>query len=336
MKPLTSSVSLANTPRADVYTDLSSLEAIKHSKDKDASLKQVAQQFESIFVNQMLKGMRQANAVFEQDSPFQSEESKFYRDMHDQQLALTLSTGRGLGIADAMYRQLSAQFKLTRPEENKALIDPAQNVPIRQAEKLTGARGFIAQTTESENPAPLLSARKNAVETKVAVAQSPEEFIDKYLPYFKSASQELGVDPLVLVSQSALETGWGKKVIANERGDSSNNLFNIKAHSDWGGEKVDVTSLEFENGQFSPQKSSFRQYESISESVKDYVDFIKGNPRYEQALNHAGTAKKYVEEIAKAGYATDPQYTDKVISVLKRVIAHVEKSSPIASANKKW
>lgn len=300
----------SSLPSADVYTDINSLQNIKNTENKDEALKKVAQQFESIFVNQMLKSMREANAVFEEDSLFNSQESNFYRDMHDQQLALTLSHGRGMGIADALYRQLSSQ-----QHGEAAPID--RNI---QAYKPIAAAAPVA-------PEPVKASVSNQTS-----ASSPEEFIQSLLPKVKAAAKALGIDPEVLVAQAALETGWGKKVIADNTGKPSNNLFNIKANN-WSGGSVSAATLEFSNGKVAKETAAFRQYDSVEESVKDYVAFIKNNPRYSDFAHGVKSAEEYIHGIANAGYATDPSYADKVLSVLERVVEKAKALSASTASN---
>ncbi len=333
LAPLSSSS--AGIKRDDIYTDLNALESLKHNDDKQASLKKVAQQFESIFVNQMIKSMREANAVFEQDSPFNSQESQFYRDMYDKQLALTLSTGKGLGIADAMYKQLSGRVGGTPVEgsnesgDAKSASAASMPVPLRshapsQSSALTPSNSAPSSEAPSKNA--ILSENTNDKKMPsghIAMAKTPNEFIDTLLPSVKKVASAVGLDPLVLIAQSALETGWGSKVLADQNGNSSNNVFNIKAHKTWDGDVVSQNSLEYKQGRFVNEKSDFRQYDSIEKSVQDYMGFIQDNPRYKKALEVASSATDYIQEIASAGYATDPDYADKIIDVLKSVERYI-------------
>jgi len=276
---------------ADVYTDLNSLQQLKATEDKDLALRKVAQQFESMFLNMMMKSMRDANAVFEQDSMFNSGDVKFYRDMYDQQLTLSLahSTNGGVGIANALYRQLSQSHGNTKTIQ----ATPAQQASV---------------------------PREREVEEKntQAFAKSPTEFIDKVTPIMENAAEKLGVEANILVAQAALETGWGKYVLADSNG-SSFNLFNIKANSNWTGRTVEVSALEFSKGTFKPEQSSFRAYDSIEQAVDDYVAFVSHNPRYQKALQSSADAGRYIRELHSAGYATDPDYADKVLSVRERL-----------------
>nr|MBX2858527.1 rod-binding protein [Cellvibrionaceae bacterium] len=201
-------------PPTDVYTDLNGLNRIKQEKSDDKALKKVAQQFESMFINILMKSMRSANAVFEEGSMFNSSESGFYRDMYDQQLSVTLSQKKGIGIADTLYKQMQnrylnpARAAITQPSQERFGQANAANPAVEQA-PASGTNKF----------------------------NTPEDFVNGLLPLAEKAAQRLGVDAGYLVAQSALETGWGSKIINDDSG-SSFNLFNIKASRDWQGASV--------------------------------------------------------------------------------------------------
>lgn len=289
------------TAVTDVYTDLNGLQQLRGSTDKDEALKKVAQQFESMFINMMMKNMRSANAVFEEGSLFNSKESEFYRDMHDQQLSLTLAHQKGFGIAEALYRQMSSNYG----------IDKDSGV-----DKESGADKDSGGSAESIKQS-LESVSKSGIQ-RASVSETPEEFIRMLLPKVKQAGSELGVDPEIIVAQAALETGWGSRVVADENGKSSNNLFNIKAGSQWRGESVPVKTLEYRDGTFKPEVDEFRRYESMDESIRDYVNLIKRGDHYQEALQ-ADSGSEYLEKLQQAGYATDPAYADKILSVYQKI-----------------
>jgi len=164
------------------------------------------------------------------------------------------------------------------------------------------------------------SSLTSSAETKRTDAwyefSSPSDFIEKMMPMAKKAAQLLGVSAKVLVAQAALETGWGKHVIKNNRGDSSFNLFNIKADHRWDGSEIAKQTLEFEQGFPVKKVESFRAYQSFDESFSDYAGFVKNSSRYQQAIENADNEEKYIESLHQAGYATDPQYSDKVKRIL--------------------
>ena len=145
--------------------------------------------------------------------------------------------------------------------------------------------------------------------------QSAEDFVRKLHPYAEQAAKELGVEPKVILAQAALETGWGRSLIKNSNGSNSFNLFNIKADKSWQGKQAQVSTLEFEQGVAKKVNAGFRSYASFQESFQDYVAFIKNNPRYGDALKQAGNGERYLHELQRAGYATDPNYANKIMSI---------------------
>ncbi len=308
------------TTQTDVYTNLHGLQSIKNEGDKSEALKKVTQQFESMFVNMMMKSMREANAVFEKDSMFDSEDSKFYRDMLDQQRAVTLSTGRGIGIAEAMYRQLARTYGVE------------ESTPVAREQSINNTPGSLdRRIDETRKDSSTLDSRQNVRaisgdvnvgrpdRSRASLSTSPQDFVEKLIPLAKKAAEKIGVDHLLLVAQSALETGWGKHVVADENGENSFNLFNIKKGSDWSKGTAQHNTLEYDQGVVTQEKAEFRMYSGIAESLDDYVDFVLGKDRYKNAVENAGDSGDYIRELKNAGYATDPQYSEKVLSVYHRV-----------------
>lgn len=298
----------------DSYTDLNALDKVKAmGRDKDPeALKQIAKQFESMFVSMLMKEMRSSVDVFAEDSLFNSSETRFHRDMYDQQLSLNLSAGKGIGLADALYRQMTEQYQShmdvskTKPDtDSMGALDRTQDTLTQ------GAFTQGALTTQGTlNVQPTKSLDNNTDQPDLS-SMSPEEFLDTIAPYATQAAQALKVDPKVLLAQASLETGWGRYVIKGEA-DNSFNLFNIKADSRWSGDSIAVNTLEYRDGVAAKETAQFRRYDSIEESFNDYVDFIQNNQRYQSALEKSDDAKAYVDELQLAGYATDPKYAEKI------------------------
>lgn len=316
--------------KAEVYTNLQGLQSIKTEENRGEALKQVAKQFESLFVNMMTKSMRAANAVFEEDSPFNGEESKFYRDMLDQQRALSLSHGKGLGIAEAMYRQMARQYGIA-PDSNEQSA-AGLNMLDRRVQSPPSINLAAAKYA---SVAPSKDLTGSAISSGEKFAKSPEDFIEKIIPYAKKAADALGVDHLLLVAQSALETGWGKHILSDKNGESSFNLFNIKKGSDWQFDTVNQSVLEFEDGQIVKEQADFRSYQDISESFSDYANFIGTNERYAKATEVADNPQQYIQALQDAGYATDPQYSQKVLSVYERINNFVKELPEIMAPNER-
>jgi flagellar protein FlgJ len=263
-------------------TDLGSLAIDSQSLNKlrlqakqtpDQALKAAAQQFESVFMNMMLKSMRDATP---QDGVFDSEQTRMFTGMLDQQLAQNMAS-RGVGLADVMVKQLSR----------------AQH---------GGAAAPDAVTTTSAAPS-------------AYTADVQQSFVDRLRAPAEQASRSTGVPAHLILGQAALESGWGKREIRMADGSDSHNLFGIKAGNDWNGKVAEVTTTEYHNGVASKQVERFRAYGSYAESFQDYAKLLSDNPRYAGVLGQ-GDAKAFAQGLQQAGYATDPHYADKLAGVI--------------------
>ncbi|KEA64323.1 Flagellar protein FlgJ [Marinobacterium lacunae] len=312
-----------------VYTDLTELSKLKAlaGKDEKAALREVAQQFEQVFMNMMLKSMRQANEAFAEDDPLYSSEVQFYQGMLDQQLTLDLSKAGGLGLAEIIVKQLGQSITSgTGETESTGVSDLMFNMATRRvashslsavdeiSDQLARERVMSTSTQVSESEE--TSADRSIDTPQDVTFNSPAEFVEVLMPMAEKAAQALGVDPKVLVAQAALETGWGRSIIRDQQGNSSNNLFNIKADSRWSGESVGVQTLEYRDGLPQPERAEFRAYKSLEAGMNDYVDFIQSNPRYEQARELVEDPVAYLQALQQAGYATDPEYAAKIERIL--------------------
>ena len=339
--------------QAKNYFDLNGLNNITlQSKSGDADAKKgaldaAAKQFEAIFMQMLLKSMRSAQEVLESDSPFNSQSAKFYRDMHDQQLSVELSSNGSLGLSELIVRQLGGGDDNYKPSSvlrtdnaspvfNQHKIEPllldknnvnpfsTKNEQASENSKhyelspqLTRLLSKSKQSTEKTSDTPF----SDLIELVNNTPQfdTPEEFVKAIEAPAKHVEKVLGIPHQVVIAQSALETGWGQKIIVNDNGESSNNLFNIKADNRWSGDKVTKDTLEFENGEMVKKPEPFRTYSTLKDSVNDYIDFLSDNPRYQQALEKVNNVEQFLQGIQKAGYATDPQYADKIMGTLERV-----------------
>ena len=256
-----------DTSAATTYTDLNGLAALKRDPDSPQAIKAVAEQVEAMFLQMMLKSMRDASASDDPDG----NEMGMYQDMFDKQVALTISQHADLGIGRLLKRQISGK------------------------------------------PAPALP--KSAAETG-SIAATPAEFINRMMPSIKTAASSLGVNPMGLMAQAALETGWGQRMPRNADGSPSYNMFGIKAGDGWTGPKAITDSMEVTNGVAAPKRTAFRSYGSIEESVNDFAALLKNSPRYKDALAAGANASAYVARIGSSGYATDPDYGNKLNEIL--------------------
>lgn len=282
---------------ANIYTDgngLADLKLAAKNKSPEA-LKEVARQFEGIMVQMMMKSMRKANLG---EGIFENDQTKFYQDMYDKQLSLQLTKNGGLGLADLIESQLNGS---TQPHVKNQTV-----------------QNYLANPVPDKTIKPSLALQKTGMTPENPdFFDNPSQFVKTVWPHMEKAAAALGVKPDVLISQAALETGWGKHVPQSTNGSSSHNLFGIKAGPDWQGKTVVKNTLEFEAGMMKQKKQSFRAYDNYADSVQDYVQFIKNRPRYQTALNQAQHSATYLKELQGAGYATDPQYATKISAILQ-------------------
>lgn len=301
---------------ADVYTDFQGLTRLRAEAHTNSSetLRAVAQQFEALFTQMMLKSMREASLgddLFDGGS-----ETKQYRDMFDQQLALTMSKGRGIGLSDMLVHQLSGG--LGAPQAS------GDNAPNPFASRLFRGEAMplpAASSSDRRNPHTVTPATAAASVTVPATGQEtlsfdgPGDFVQKLWPHAEQAARELGVTPQFLLAQAALETGWGQSIIHSPRG-SSNNLFGIKADASWDGPRATVSTLEYVHGVAVRRNDAFRAYASPSASFDDYVNFLRENPRYGEALQQTRNPEAFARALQEAGYATDPNYANKITALM--------------------
>ncbi|HWR88496.1 MAG TPA: flagellar assembly peptidoglycan hydrolase FlgJ [Acidiferrobacterales bacterium] len=301
MKPIDPNVTMA----ADVR-GLAGLKRAAHdSKPSPETLKQVASQFEALFMHMMLKSMREASFG---DDLFGSEQSNFYRDMYDQQLSMTLAKKQGMGLADVLVRQLGGDRLMTAVTgehgKDSVALTPDRPFQTRSTSSIHGLVERLQARVPAEN------------QTGNRAAADPTAFARALWPHAERAAKDLGVAPQAIVAVAALETGWGGTSMVRPDGRNANNLFGIKADDRWQGERVTASTHEFENGKAVTRRETFRAYDSIADSVDDFARFLKDNPRYREALAAGSDARAFVESLARSGYATDPAYARKAQSIL--------------------
>ena len=287
-----------------IYTDFQGFSDLKSAARQDSpeALREVAQQFEAVFIQMMLKSMRDANLA---DGIFESDQSEMYLGMFDQQLALDLSSKKAFGIADMLMQQLGGN--ITQNKQAKESLRRDISLEIGEIPHLDN-RLHVTHTT----------SLVNGTSGHLTHFESPEEFVETMRPLATKAAKRLGVQADVLVAQAALETGWGKKIIHNEDGSSTHNLFGIKADKRWQGQTATVKTLEHDGYEFKPEQAAFRAYASYEQSFNDYVNFIRDEARYENALKQTADAKQYIHALQEAGYATDPRYAEKIVDIMDR------------------
>lgn len=331
----------------NVYTDLSGLNAISQlgRENTPAALRQVAQQFESLFLNIMLKAMRDSTRSFGEGNFLNSSEMEFHQQNFDNQLSLHLSQSAGLGLADVLYEQMLGQFGLEAPAAPDAPAAavatpirgpletsmlqrqplPAQAVPLpaqtvralepRPAAVTVDTRGSDPRKVLIRSPMEETGGRGEGAAGEQSI-DSPQEFVRRLYPLAERAAERIGVDPRMLLAQSALETGWGRRMISRPDGASTHNLFGIKADERWNGARASVSTTEYQDGVLRLEKAAFRSYDSFEDSFNDYVNFLEGNPRYREALDNSHDAESFARHLQEAGYATDPVYARKLTRVM--------------------
>jgi peptidoglycan hydrolase FlgJ len=289
-------------------TDIGSLAIDSQSLNKlrlqakqspDQALMAAAQQFETVFLNMMLKSMREATP---QEGVFDSEQTKMFTGMLDQQLAQSMSASRGVGLAEIMVKQLSQRHVLS---SESGVPNPQYPVPSAES-RVPGAEHSALSTQHSALGLAIPSAYKADVQ---------QSFVDKMRIPAEQASRSTGIPAHLILGQAALESGWGKREIKMADGSNSHNLFGIKAGKDWSGKVAEVTTTEYHNGVASKQVERFRAYDSYAESFQDYARLLSDNPRYDGVMGQ-GDAKGFAQALQQAGYATDPHYAKKLVGVI--------------------
>lgn len=242
---------------------LARLRNAAHDNSPEA-LKAAASQFEALFLEMVMKSMRDATPS---EGLFDGEQGKMMQGMLDQQYARSLAS-RGVGLADVLARQMAPHGAPT--------------------------------------PAATTSA-------------APASFTDRLAPHAEAASAATGIPAKFMLGQAALETGWGRREISNADGSNSFNVFGMKAGKGWPGKVAEVTTTEFVDGVAQKRVEKFRSYASYDEAFADYARMLSGSPRYRDALASASDAKAFAGALQKAGYATDPDYAQKLGNVIAKV-----------------
>jgi flagellar protein FlgJ len=281
----------ASTAGSNTYTDMNALAALKKNPNSPQAIHAVAQQIDALFLQMMLKSMRDASAEGNDQA---SNEMGMYQDMFDKQVALTLAQHQDLGLGAQLTRQLAAA-----------------------AAAQTGG-------AQAPSPAPVASPAPGTVDADASpagagaagAAMDPGEFVAQVYPAIQRAAEALGVSPLAMLAQAALETGWGKRMARTADGAPSLNLFGIKADENWTGARAAAETLEFTGGVATQRRVAFRAYGSIEESVADFARLLGTSPRYRDAVARGADAEAYVAGIGKSGYATDPEYANKLNDIL--------------------
>ncbi|SDJ35814.1 flagellar assembly peptidoglycan hydrolase FlgJ [Billgrantia gudaonensis] len=328
--------------------DMQGLQRLKHTAKQDAGagLQEAAKQFEAMFLQMMVKSMRDAVPSSDLTS---SKQTEFYQSMLDQQWAQTMSE-RGVGLADHLVEQLQSRGLVppSHAEGDRADIDAlVAGIPrgtprvlenaIQPDSSTPEAKGDASSSAVDDSPSHFLDALDaqrggfmNAIQTESTVAASapsatsastaePDDhrrrFTERLVEPAQVASRRTGVPAELILAQAALETGWGRHEIPTASGGNSHNLFGIKAGSSWNGQTTEITTHEYVDGRRTRVTDAFRVYDSFEEAFTDYAGLIGDNPRY-ASVTQAGSPEQAARALQSSGYATDPAYADKLVAIM--------------------
>jgi peptidoglycan hydrolase FlgJ len=290
--------------------NLQELKALAKSDPREA-LKGAAQQFEAFFMQMMLKSMRETLA---QDALTDSDQTRFYTGMLDQQMAQSMGSKGALGLAQILERQLGAAL----PETSAAAagkIDALPGVALPPAIE-QALRNLPAAATVVENAAPSADLLQKTVPAAAAGVSAPRDFVGKTWPHAVEAAAATGIPAQFMVAHAALETGWGKSEIRRPDGSNSFNLFGVKAGRSWAGDTVEVATTEYVGGKPVATTERFRAYGSYREAFADYAALLRDTPRFNGLLGVAdGT--DFAKSLQQSGYATDPMYGAKLLRIIQ-------------------
>ncbi|MGB7815754.1 MAG: flagellar assembly peptidoglycan hydrolase FlgJ [Methylotenera sp.] len=308
-----------------VAFDANGLNNLKQAAKENSpeAIKGVAKQFEAIFMNMMLKSMREASP---QDNPFDNEQSRTFTSMLDQQLSSNLAS-KGLGLADVLARQLSKSGGAATNTMEQAVSDTppgignssSLNNPII-SNPLSPSQAKLTESKTEQKTVPTY-AFPTATNSLGNSPSSSAEFKNRMAKHAEEASRATGVPAHLMLGQAALESGWGKRELKGADGTPSNNLFGIKATGNWDGKIVEATTTEYIHGVKQKRIEKFRAYDSYADSFKDFANMMSNNPRYEKVMENLQNVNSYAQAMQKAGYATDPNYASKLASVIQKVSA---------------
>lgn len=278
-----------NAPLAgasNIAVDARNLDGLRRQagQDPQAALKSAAQQFEAVFMNMLLKSMR--DTVPQSGLMGQGNESATYTGLLDQQLAQNLSA-RGTGLADMIVKQLSKNLQAPTPAQARA-------------ERIQAA-----------------------TQSALTNAAAPKAFVNNLMDEARVAQARTGIPAEFMLGQAALESGWGRAEITGRDGSRSHNLFGIKATAQWKGRVVESWTTEYVNGKPEKRLERFRAYDSYAHAFEDYARLISQSPRYAQSVAQAarsGNAAVFAHGLQNGGYATDPRYAEKLTRVINQTL----------------
>ncbi len=312
----------ADNSNSSLAIDAKGIESLKQSarQNSPGSLKAAAKQFEALFMNMIMKSMRDATP---QEGVFDNQQTRMYTSMLDQQMSQSMAN-KGIGLAEVLIRQLSVNNAAT---DTAAMSDEHGNATAgneiglmqpAQIRDIYGKYSQLAAAYEGNGTAVAAAVVAVASSEKPAHVQA---FQKKLHAHAEDASKTTGIPAKFMLGQAALESGWGKHVMRTADGGSSHNLFGIKATGGWKGKTVDAVTTEYVNGVAQKRVEKFRAYDSYADSFRDYAKLLKNNPRYEKVLANASNVQGFAQGLQRAGYATDPNYAAKLTHIINKNLA---------------
>jgi flagellar protein FlgJ len=312
-----------------------------------------SQQFEAVFLQMMLKAMRDATP---QDGMLDSSATRMYTSMFDQQIAQTMAK-RGTGLAAVIERQLSRAMPHTAPAAagaaptNTSAVEGTESVrTVAKSSAATAVQGtrqagaalegyrrtalpaHRTVTAPSRTTPPSTAAKSASATASPSLGQSMvdgiKHFVDKLRPAAEAAAKAVGLPVEYLLAQAGLESGWGKHQPKDAQNGASHNVFGIKAGSTWQGKVVESSTKEVVDGASVPTRARFRAYDSYASSFGDFAKLLRGSRRYAPALAQADDPAAYAKALQRGGYATDPAYAAKLTRAIASVTSYVQASAP--------
>jgi len=315
----------------------------RENPNAPATLRAAAKQFEAMLMQMVMKSMRQTSLG---PGLGESDQTKTYQSLLDQQTALNMAHGNNNGLSEALYRQLgglNGKSAVTDPgagvmegaapaaqifDMSRVIRQPANGAAAARAD--AAALAGQAAAPPSSSMQRLDRAGQTALESaqigaaarqakEIAAGQGGSErarqFVNDIWPHAEEASRRTGIPPQFMVAQAALETGWGDKVLRHTDGRTSYNLFNIKAGARWEGETVGRNVKEYKGDTAYTEAAQFRSYGSYAEAFRDYANLLSRSERYTDVLGQR-TPEGFAHSLQKAGFATDPMYADKITRII--------------------
>ena len=306
----------------DAAFDAHSLDKLKLAARNDSpqALKAVAKQMEGLFVQMMLKSMRQASF---KDGLFNTQQSEMFTSLYDQQISQNIADKGKMGFADLMVKQLSGKSDAVAETTTATREVPLNISPAR----------FIGVPLRLQTEVPQQAQANNERAALPEVPAIPGGgFISRMMAPAMAVARLSGIPHQLIIAQAALESGWGKREILTEEGKPSHNLFGVKATAEWHGETTEITTTEYENGVAQKIKDKFKVYSSYAEALEDYMSLISRNPRYKNVVK-SETPEIAAKALQTAGYATDPAYAKKLINIIQQVRNKVSEATEAYSSD---